>query len=244
MSGQLRSELLKLRTTRTMLGLMAGMLSLVAFIVIVQIASDSAAMLADEDRQRSILLAGGAASLFAVLVGAMAVTTEFRHGTIRPTLLYQPARQIVIGAKLAASVLAGAALGVLAEALALGIALPWLAGKGVDRALGGGELALAVAGVVAASALWAGIGVGIGALVRNQVAAIVGTIVWILVPEPLLSGLVPDVGRFTPGSAGQALSGATGESLLQPLPGGLVLTAYVLVLGAAGALLTDRRDVS
>ena len=89
---QVRSEVLKLRTTRTTLGLVLGLLGLVLFTVIVQpIASriDNANefQLATEDTQRSILQSAGLATLFAILLGILAITSEFRHGTIRPTLL-------------------------------------------------------------------------------------------------------------------------------------------------------------
>ena len=89
---QVRSEVLKLRTTRTTLGLVLGLLGLVLFTVIVQLIAsriDNANefQLATEDTQRSILQSAGLATLFAILLGILAITSEFRHGTIRPTLL-------------------------------------------------------------------------------------------------------------------------------------------------------------
>ena len=44
---------------------------------------------------------------FATLAGLLAVTSEFRYGTIRPTLLFEPRRRVVLAAKLAAAALAG-----------------------------------------------------------------------------------------------------------------------------------------
>jgi hypothetical protein len=51
---------------------------------------------------------------------------------------------------------------------------------------------------LAGTALWAVAGLGVGALVRNQVPALVGLCAWLLFVENLLVGNVPDAGRFAP----------------------------------------------
>jgi hypothetical protein len=98
----------------------------------------------------------------------MSITGEIRHGTIRPTFLATPNRARVIAAKVAASALAGVALGLLAEALTAAIESAGLAVRGIHIALSAGDYAQLLAGGGAAAALWAAIGVGVGALVRNQ----------------------------------------------------------------------------
>lgn len=245
---QIRSELLKLRTTRTMLGLVLGLLALVAFSVVIQLVASQfegaeIPRIEERDTQRTIFATASAASLFAVLVGVLSVTGEFRHGTIRPTLLFAPARELVVAAKGAACALAGLLLAVLAVGLTFAIALTWLRIDGVERLLDSRDLTSMAAGTVGAVILWAPIGVGVGAVVRNQVAAILAVILWTLIPEPLLMALVPNVGRFTPGSAGDALSGAVGQKLLSPLAGMLVLALWAVALMVAGAVVTARRDV-
>src|SRR5947207_1798861 len=57
-------------------------------------------------------------ALFAALLGAMSITAEIRHGTIRPTFLVTPRRHRVVAAKVAASVLIGAGFGLVAGAVA------------------------------------------------------------------------------------------------------------------------------
>src|SRR6266511_6389838 len=69
---------------------------------------------------------------------------------------------------------------------------------------------LLVLGAAVAAALWAAIGVGVGALVRHQVPALIGICAWLLFVEGLLAGdLVGlgDVGRFLPGAAALEISG-------------------------------------
>jgi hypothetical protein len=89
---------------------------------------------------------------------------------------------------------------------------------------------------------------GLGALLRNQVAALVSLVAWLLFVEGLLFGLLPRSGRFLPGNAGAAIAGATttGEvrPLLAPVVGALLLVLYMAATAAAGCLTTNRRDVA
>jgi hypothetical protein len=182
--------------------------------------------------------------LFAALVGAMAITAEIRHGTIRATFLVTPRRGRVLAAKLAVSALVGLGFGLLAEGLMAAATTVALFARGIDNQLSGGDYVQLLAGGTAAAALWATIGLGAGALVRNQVATLVGLCAWMLIVENLLLPFVPDAGRFTPGSAGLALAGRTADKLLSPTPAALVLLLFSVVVAAAGWVATLRRDVA
>jgi len=247
MIGPLRSELLKLRTTRTTLGLLLGAMGLVGLTTVVPLVlADTEAApdlsLYDEGTQRAIFLAPAAATLFASFVGLLSFTSEFRHGTIRPTFVLVPGRTQVVAAKLVAAMLAGAFVGVAAVAVTYGLAIPWIDAKGFTLWLGREELIEIAVGVVGACVLWAAIGLGIGAVARNQVGAIVAVIVWSVV-ESILGGVVPRVARFGPGQAGDALSGSTDRDLLAPLGGLAVLAVWAVAFTIAGVLSTSRRDV-
>jgi ABC-2 type transport system permease protein len=240
---QLASELMKIRSTRTTLGLVLGMIALVLLFTLLGGLLTTASDLAQKNNQFQVLGAGSTAVLFAALVGVMLVTTEFRYGTIRPTFLYEPRRERVVAAKVGAGLVTGLVFGLVASALALAVGLIVLSGRGIDRAFGGGELAQIALGVAAVAALWAAIGVGVGAILRHQVGAIVGLLAYLFVAENLVFGLVPSVGRYLPGPAGQALAGDTNDQLVSPGAGAALLVAYALAIAAAGTLLTIRRDV-
>lgn len=243
MIDRLRSEFLKLHSTRTTLGLALGMLAFTIFIALVQGYTDHEFSLTQAREQRSLFGIGGVSTLFAALVGVMAVTSEFRHGTIRPTLLFSPRRSLLLVSKLLASLLMGLLFGLVAEGAGFlfgGIALQT---RGIPFALDRGEVASLVAGTAAASMLWAGIGVGLGALVRSQVGAIIALFAWLLVGENILFGLAPSVGRFSPGPAAQALAGGLDDHLLEPLTGGLVLCGWVALLGVLGGAMLTQRDI-
>ena len=136
MSALLRSELVKQRTTRTSLLLLFWMVGLVALVVLLHVFSLSVGAIAARDGELKVLGWGTSiGALFASLLGAMSITGEIRHGTIRPTFLATPKRARVITAKVAASALAGVALGLLAEALTAGIESAGLAVRGIHIAL-------------------------------------------------------------------------------------------------------------
>jgi ABC-type transport system involved in multi-copper enzyme maturation permease subunit len=241
---QLRAELLKIRTTRTTLGLLLGMIALVLLFTLLGGLLSNRTDLARTSTQYQVLGAGAAAIIFGVLVGILLVTSEYRFGTIRPTFLYEPRRTRVVAAKAGAGLIAGAVFGIVAEALAFGIGLIILSARGIDLAIRGGLLLQVTIGTAVVAALWCAIGVGIGAIVRHQVGAVVGILAYILVVENIVFGLAPSVGRYFPGETGQALDGDQTSHLLGWLPGGALLVLYTAVIAVIGAVLTERRDVN
>ena len=248
MRGLLRSELLKQRTTRTNLGFLLIMLALILFAVALHSFALKAGSLASHDGQMHVFGWGGLGALFAALVGAMSITGEIRHGTIRPTFLVTPRRSRVIAVKALASCLVGLGFGLAAAGFAIGIGNAALVMRGIPVRLDGADYGQLLVGGTIAAALWGPIGLGLGAILRNQVATLVSLFAWLLFVEGLLFGLLSSAGRFLPGIAGAALSGVTttGEvkPLLNPVLGALLLVAYLSVATIAGSVLTRHRDVA
>jgi ABC-2 type transport system permease protein len=244
MIDQLLAELRKMRSTRTNLGLLAGMVGLTLLSVLVNGFVLSAAELRGHDNQHTLLSAGTSGALFAALIGVMAITSEFRHGTIRSTFVVTPRRSHVLAAKVLSSLLMGIGFGLAAIGLSFGVGYAILAGRGIDFALDARHVLLLVFGTLFMTALWAALGVGLGALIKNQVFAVIGLIVWAFFIDNLLRELVPDVGRFTPVGASDSLTAGFADYLLAPLAGGLLLIAYVVAFVAAGGLVVARRDVT
>jgi ABC-2 type transport system permease protein len=244
-TAQLRSELLKQRSTQTTLFLLLGVIVLVALASAVHVLAPAASDLASRSHQLEVFAVGSRVGmLFAALVGAMAITAEIRYGTIRATFLVTPRRGPVIAAKLAVSALVGVGFGLLAQGLMAAATTAALSARGIDNRLEAGDYVQLLTGGAAAAALWAAIGLGVGALVRNQVATLVGLCAWMLIVENLLLPFVPDAGRFTPGAAGLALAGRTADGLLSPAPAALVLAFCTLAAATAGWIATVRRDVA
>jgi ABC-2 type transport system permease protein len=244
MTAQLRSEWLKQRSIATTFGLFAGMLTLVLVAVVLHGIGLSSDTLATRDNQLMVFGRGEFLGvLFAALLGAMSITAEIRHGTIRSTVLVSPWRGRVVAAKVWASILIGAIFGLAASAAAAGVGIAALRARGIDLQLDGGDYALLVAGGTAASALWATIGVGIGAVIRDQVPTLIGISAWLLFVEGLFGENLANVSKFAPGTLGMAVSGQEPDALLAPGISLLLLALYAVAAAVAGCQATIRRDV-
>jgi ABC-2 type transport system permease protein len=244
MLDQLLSELRKMRSTRTNIGLLAGMVALILLTVLLNGFIPTKHELATHDNQHALLSAGTSAALFAALIGVMAITSEFRHGTIRPTFVVTPQRTRVIAAKVVASLLMGAVFGLAAIALSLGVGYAILGIRDIPVELGAGHLVWLMLGTPAMTAAWAALGVGLGAVLRNQVFAVIGLIIWTMVIDNLLRGLVPSIGGYTPVGASAALVADPADYVLPAAAGGLLLLGYLVALVTSGAILVARRDVT
>ncbi|MFK4731011.1 ABC transporter permease [Agromyces mediolanus] len=197
--------------------------------------------------------------VFAVIIGVLAVTGEFRHRTLTATFLATPQRTSVLAAKLVAQLPIGAGFGVIAFLGTVGAGAAMLAAFGLDPMLDQSDTWAMVGRGILAMALWAAIGAALGSVVPNQVAAIVIVLAFTQFVEPLLrlaasfSDVTSSIGKFLPGAASDALVGASFYSLATPggaaqsldwWQGGLVLFGIAVVLAAIGAATSWRRDVS
>jgi len=199
--------------------------------------------------------------VFPLLIGTLMVTTEIRHQTLTPTFLATPRRAQVLVAKLIVGAALGVLYGVIGVVSSVAPSAGLLAAQGLDTQLGDGDTWAMIARMLAAFVLWVFIGIAVGALVRNQIVAVVGVLVFTQFVEPIARTLVPfvegagDVVRFLPGAASDALVGASlynAEALIgtsggDPLEwwvGGLVLLVVAGALLALAYLFSWRRDVA
>jgi ABC-2 type transport system permease protein len=252
MTALVKAELLKLRTVSLPAWLLLVTLALVVLSVLATVltAGMEGAPLQREDPQLlAIAVASASGGNIPVLIlGILALTQEFRFGTATPSFLVTPRRERVLLAKLAAMSLTGLVFAVISAVVALVVALSLLALRG-DPITWGSNVVEVLLGVGLVMLLYGPIGVAVGALVRNQIAAVVGALAWTFVAEQLLVALLPSVGRWTPGGAANAVlqlgDVATTRGELLPVWGGaLVLIGYAVVLAALGARLTLRRDLT
>jgi ABC-type transport system involved in multi-copper enzyme maturation permease subunit len=244
MTAQIKAELLKIRSTRTTIGLILGMIVLVLlFTLLTGLLSHPSGLTSRED-QRQLLSLGSLASVFSALAGVLLVTSEYRYGTIRPTILFNPARSHVLAAKVVAGALAGLTFGVLSEAIGWAIGYAILDARGITVVLSSGDILLLTLGGLAGAALWGAIGAALGAIIHSQVGAVITLFAWALVVDDLLFGLVPSVGRFTPTRAQDALMGLRVQHLVSPGVGAITLIAWAGALAVIGVTLSVRQDIN
>jgi ABC-2 type transport system permease protein len=245
MTRLVHAELLKLWTTRTarvLLALAAAGTAALTVVVLTFAGRPGQPALGDDALRQLVLAPNGPLTLAALVLGILGMAGEFRHGTATPTFLITPVRGRVVAAKLVAAVVAGLAIALVAAAVVLAIALPWLPAKGVHATVADPGLGARVAGLAAAVALSA----ALGALLRNQFAAvIVGLLWWQGSIEQLLVGTLgrPGLERWLPDGAALALT-APGDGTLPMWAGGLVFAAYGLVMALLGGRLVVRRDLT
>jgi ABC-2 type transport system permease protein len=252
MGHLIAAEWLKLRTIWMGLLMLAGTVGYTILQVVAAILTAGRVQgtfeLASSEGVRVVLASATRGLVFIAVLGVLAMAGEYRHQTVTATFLVTPDRGRAVTAKLLLYTLVGLAFAAVATAVALAIALPWLALKGVHVPGFGHELLLVVAGVLASGALYGLLGVGVGALVRNQVAAVVIAVLWITLADALLVGLAPAVGRWTPGGALAALTrtpATPGNAGYLPMwAGGLLLAGYGVAFAVVGTRLVVRRDVT
>jgi len=243
MSALVAAEWLKLRTTRLLHGMIpaAFLLSCAAVAGEILRAGDTATLEAEDGIRRTLSVTGTGAVLVLV-VGIIMSAGEYRYGTAADTFLTTPRRHRVIGAKLATAAGVGLGLGAL-TGLAT-VALAWLLYRheGATFPLGDADVWLTLAGALVYTTIFAVLGTALGALIRNQVLAVTAALGWIAVVEHTFVNLLPDLGRWFPFGAGQAIVRTPIDGLLPPLVGLAVLTAYGAVAALAGIRAVAGRD--
>jgi ABC-2 type transport system permease protein len=255
MTALLRAEWRKVMTIRLWWGMLLGAMALAALGVVAQIASnvsrsgrEFALPLSVSATQKSIAASAASAYLFSVVVGIILITTEFRHFTSRPTFLIEPRRGLVILAKMLVAALVGVVYGVVCAATTAAIMVPWLGALGVTIHWTDGGVLESLLSAIVVIAIFAVVGIGVGVLVRNQIAAVIGALAYLFVIEPLIQiiPIVKSVYPYLPGAAAGAITGVArgaGASLLTPWLGALVLLGWGLLFAALGWILTIRRDI-
>ncbi len=242
--NQLRAELLKIRSTRTTIGLLLGLIALALLFIILTCTLSPMSQLLTEQNQLSLLSFGSIAGVFSALAGIMLFTSEYRFGTIRPTLLFSPSRRRLMATKITAGALSGLVFGVIGEGLVFSIGMMILKIRGVSIVMSGANIAELLVGAVVGTALWGVIGVAVGAVFPNQVGAVISLLAWGFVVENLVFGFLPKLGRFLPVHAADAMMGQIEPKLLPGDVGTIILIAWCFALAGVGVVLLKRRDVN
>jgi ABC-2 type transport system permease protein len=259
MTRLVRAEWTKLLTTRVWLGLLAGACVmaagfaaiLTAFAGETQNGQPGLPPVGDPGfEQLAFAVASRTAILFLIL-GIIGMTQEYRHRTATPTFLTTPRRWRVVVAKLLAYALVAVPMASLVTAVTVLTVTIYAGARGAAPSFTSANLEmLARSGLVLV--IYAVIGVGVGALLRNQVGAIVGSLVYLFVVEALVAsiGAISGAFKWMPGGAVQALTapdvstpGFPGPDLLTAWQGGLLLLGYGLLAAFLGTVLAVRRDV-
>lgn len=245
-----RSEFRKLLTTQVWLWLLLASVAITALLVVAQIAPSDG--IQDQNDAVGVFTSSGTAYIAVFVLGVLGVTTEYRYQTITPTVLATPSRTALVAAKMITYAVVGAVFGIVCVIVQVAIALPWLSAKGYDISLGTHNVPRALLSVFVVLALFGVIGLGIGALLRNQIVAVAVGVIFLLVINNLFV-IIPGVKYiypYTPSGGINAVFTITGSrvvnhvTLTSGLGGVVVLLLWAIVPAIVGSNLTMTRDIT
>jgi hypothetical protein len=258
------SELLKFFTTRLWWGMAIGIfVAAAAFALLFGIlfTGDAAGAAAgvptgDATQIANSVYTGGLSVgyLLMLTIGVIQIGAEYRHHTITATFLTMPRRARAMLAKVVALLLVGTLYGLVSTAGSVSVGAVTLNLRGAD-AFPSGEVVRTIALSLLVLGLWALIGLGVGILIPNQVAALlIGVgVAWIVEPLVGLGLKAWEFGRehvapYLPSEATNAIVNAVQASpddvRLSWWAGAITLALWAALLSGIGVLLTVRRDVS
>jgi ABC-2 type transport system permease protein len=154
-----------------------------------------------------------------------------------------------VGGKLVTAAILGALLAVV-------LLIGTLVGGGITLLVQGGtfgslarQIPAVAPGMILVFALFAILGVGVGSLLTNQVAAIVVVLGWFIILEGILTALVHGAFRWVPTGAATAASNLTrGQGadfgLFSWWQGTLLMLGYGLAFAVVGSFVLNRRDIT
>lgn len=247
----IRAEFLKVRTTQVWFWLLLATVAVSGLLVVAQIAPHDGVRSASQ--VPDLFASSSTAYIVVFVLGVLGVTTEFRYQTITPTVLQTPSRWAIVTAKMITYAVLGAIYALVAVAVQLAVAVPWLSSKGVEVDLGDGTVQHAIVGVFGVVALFGIVGLGAGALLRNQIVAVVVGILFLLVIENITLAIpgVRKVWPYTPNGASHAILHTTGSTdvtdgvhLVSTGGGVVVLLLWAFIPAIAGAAFTMNRDIT
>jgi ABC-2 type transport system permease protein len=262
--GVLRAELRKILTTRLwwimlicIFVLGGGYAALPATIAVLEARPAGAGSpFNDPGIVRSIYNGGNSLSrILALVMGIASMGSEYRHHTLASTYLATPRRLKVLFGKAVSLLIFGLLYGLTSVGAGVLVSLPFIGVNGgslfLDRPDTWRSLALGVCSI----ALWTMIGMGIGALIKNMLVAMLIGISFAYLIEPVLSVIfflnewdLPL--NLTPSGATNAMLGVTSPVLFAgPHPfewwqGALVLAGWCLAPAVVGVASTVRKDVA
>jgi len=242
-SALLRAELLKLRTTRTFFALTGSAVALSLLVVVLT------ATLIDgiTEREARELFLSDFTGLFILLLGVIGMAGEWRHRTITSTVLAAPVRTRLMAAKALSYAVAGAVISFIVTVTIMAVGTLILSARD-ETTVGAGDLADVLWRNLVLAAFLGAFGVCIGALVRNQIVAIVGLLVFSFALEPALIAVASQVGQFgptvgAPNGFVELNAFADDEKQLAPAVALMVMVGWVALGFGAGAALLRRRDL-
>ena len=255
-AGTLRSEFIKIRSTRSTYWTLLAMV--VITIAIGALASFAAAHNVDGggryfDPTNRSLDGLYLSQLVIAALGALTITSEYSTGMIRTSLTVMPRRGVVFAAKAVVFGAVAFVTGLVTSFGAFFLGQALMSGQHINATLGQPNVLRAIIGAALYLTVCGLLALGIGTVLRRTAGAITASVALLLV-MPLLVILLPqswqnDVNKWVPTYAGGEIFATKPDPtdpavshLFSAWAGFAVLAGYAAVAMAAGLVVFFRRD--
>jgi ABC-2 type transport system permease protein len=197
--------------------------------------------------------------LLACLLGIVLITSEFFQQTATTTFLLTPHRTTVVTAKLITAVGVAAASWLLSTVVSLATGAIFLQSQGYGSQLGHWPVIRAVLLNLAAYAIWAVFGIGLGALIRSQLGATVtatvlylvgtaaaGTVFGLINTYLIAKDWILSAQVIVPSVASTVMISPTKTFTESPPQwvGAAILIGYGILAGVVGVTVLRRSDIA
>ncbi len=249
MINVLRSEWIKLRTIRMNLVLVVIAVAFPLIVSVLIAALNNNDEMNARDLLNAVQISSVVTAMLLGVIGAATITGEFGFGTIRTTFAATPKRMRVIIGKAIITVSLAMVVEGLVVLLSYNVGAAILTSR--DRRINLVDAPSgrpAIAGVILFAAIVALLGFGLGLLIRNTPTAVAILILWPLVVESIIGGILSAAGvdqpfKWLPYNAGISMANPDSfEGGLGRVGSGLYFFAVAGAITVFGALLTNRRD--
>jgi ABC-2 type transport system permease protein len=263
MSGAVRAELRRITTTKLwwvvlicIFVLSAGYAALPAVVALLQSKAEAlSSPFNDPGIIRSIYNGGNVLSrILAMVVGIVAIGSEYRYGTLAWNYLATPRRARMLVGKAGALLIFGVIYGITSVAAGMLVATPFVLVNDGSFLLDQPDTWRSIILGVCSIALWTMIGMGLGILIKNMPTALVVGIILGFLVEPIVSMVFflkrwDQLLNVMPSGATNAMLGITSPVLFaaqHPAPwwlAAMILVAWCLLPALAGLVSAARHDV-
>jgi hypothetical protein len=190
--------------------------------------------------------------LFALIIGILIMTSEYKHGTAVATFLVSPKRHRVLLAKIAVGATAGFTVQLISYLVGVFAGFITLSFQENVATPSTSSLLNTLFACLISGFVLGIVGVGLGALIKVQVAAITGAVLWTLLVESLIILFFNDIGKYLPGGVitgvlqievGGPPSLDLEFNFLSPGASTLLLLGYAILFSGIAALTTLKKDI-
>ncbi|MFD4523891.1 ABC transporter permease [Streptomyces sp. NPDC058470] len=233
----LHAEWIKIRTLRSLVGGLCGVLLATAlFSAVAGLDTEGE----DFDPLFSAFFGVSFGQIAAITFGAQAVSAEFHGGALRVSLAAVPDRLRWFAAKVVAIAVPVLVVGLVTGAVSLAVGKATLGTKA--SGLSWGEALRGVVGCGIYLTLMALFAAGLAAVLRSGVATLSTLIPFLLIVSFAVGNASGGAADFLPDKAGQVVFHETWDGALGPWTGLAVTAAWTAAALAAGAWCIRRRD--